>query len=489
MTKDIPYDLWQPVIGLEMHVQLNTKSKLFSSAANHFGDEPNTNISFVCTGEPGTLPTLNREAVKKAIRFGLAVNAKIEPISIFERKSYFYPDTPRNFQITQMAKPVLTGGTIITEMEGKTKEFSLHHAHLEDDAGMLKHFSSFAGVDFNRAGVPLLEIVSTPTMHSPKEAIAYVTAIKAIMEYINASECNMEEGHLRVDANISVRPKGETGLRNKTEIKNMNSFAYLEMAIAAEITRQIRIYSENPHTDMNILVPQMTYRWDSVEKTIVEMRKKESAEDYRYFPEPDLMPLIITQKEIDEIAKTMPELPYERFLRYVKDFEISEYSAAQLITDKHVADFFEEALKECPNARALCNWITVEFAGRLKDSNKTVAAFGIKPSHIAKLVNMIEQGKINGKIAKKVADDMILSPKEDPETIVKNNPEYRPLSDAGLIEELVDTVILQNPQSVLDFKAGNFRALGFLMGQIMKLSQGKCDPQMANDLLRQKIAN
>jgi aspartyl-tRNA(Asn)/glutamyl-tRNA(Gln) amidotransferase subunit B len=263
---DIAYELWQPVIGLEIHVQLNTKSKLFSRAPNRFGDEPNTNISDVCTGQPGTLPVLNKEAVRKAVQFGCAVHAKVAHFSKFDRKSYFYPDSPRNFQITQFDQPIVIGGTVTADVEGETKHFFINRAHLEDDAGMLKHFSTFAGVDYNRAGVPLIEIVSEPCIHSPKEAVAYATAIKAIMEYLEASDCNMEEGSLRVDANISVRLKTEKTLRNKIEIKNMNSFSNMEMALESEIRRQIRLYTMHPHEDPSKVINKGTYRFDPEKK-------------------------------------------------------------------------------------------------------------------------------------------------------------------------------------------------------------------------------
>src|SRR3990167_8844934 len=258
--KDLPYDLWEPVIGLEIHAQLNTRSKIFSPAPNHFGDEPNTNISYVCTGQPGTLPVLNKEAVRKAVQFGLAIGGTISPISTFDRKSYFYPDSPRNFQITQFETPLIRKGSITADVEGKTKVFQINRAHIEDDAGMLKHFSTFAGVDYNRAGAPLIEIVSEPCMHTPKEAAAYAAAVRAIMLYLDACDGNMEEGSLRIDANISVRPKGEDALRPRVEIKNMNSFSFLEMAIESEISRQIALYIANPETPHLTLIPPGTYR-------------------------------------------------------------------------------------------------------------------------------------------------------------------------------------------------------------------------------------
>jgi len=480
-------DFWEPVIGLEVHVQLNTKSKIFSSAPNRFGDEPNTNISEVCTGQPGALPVINQEAVKKAVQFGLSIDSEISLLSTFDRKSYFYPDSPRNFQITQFEHPIIIGGMVVADVGGESKEFAVKEAHLEDDAGMLKHFPSFAGVDYNRAGVPLLEIVSQPVIRTAKEAVAYVMAIKSIMEYLDASDCNMEEGSLRVDANISVRPKGETTLRARAEIKNMNSFSLLEMTIDSEINRQIRIYTANPHEDFNKLIQPGTYRWDPEKKETILMRKKESAEDYRYFPEPDLPPLIITKDYVASIKKVMPELPHERYKRYLEEYKFSEYSASILINDKNLSDYFEQAYKVHPNAHALCNWITVEFAGKLKEKGETLLSLGISATHVAKLVKMIDDQTITGKIAKTVADDMIAFPDKDPEEIVKSNPDYMPLNDVDVIEGIVDQVVKENPQSVEDYKKGKKKAFAFLVGQVMRHTKGKANPQIVNDLLQKKI--
>jgi aspartyl-tRNA(Asn)/glutamyl-tRNA(Gln) amidotransferase subunit B len=488
MHRDLPYELWQPVIGLEIHVQLNTKSKLFSSAPNRFGDEPNTNISVVCTGQPGALPVLNREAVRKAVQFGLSVGAQISRISHFDRKSYFYPDSPRNFQITQFETPIVRGGSITAPVEGEMKTFRIDRAHLEDDAGMLKHFSTFAGVDYNRAGAPLIEIVSEPCMHSAKEAAAYAMAIRALMLYLDATDGNMEEGSLRIDANISVRPKGETELRPRIEIKNMNSFTFLEMAIDSEIRRQIALYTSHPHRQPIELIPPGTYRWDPSTKETVLMRKKESADDYRYFPEPDLVPVVLSEEYIDQLHASLPELPQDRMRRYVSDLNLTEYAASTLINEKQLSDYFEEALKSCHNARMLCNWITVEFAGRLKESGKKLIQLGIPASHVAKLVQMIESNKITGRIAKSVADEMVASPGLDPEAIVRQNPDYQPMEDLASIEPIVDQVLAENPQSILDFKAGRDKAFAFLVGQVMKLTRGKASPQTVNELIRNKIS-
>ncbi len=478
---------WEAVIGLEIHAELNTKSKLFSCAPNRFGDEPNTNITEVCTGQPGALPVLNKEAVRKAVQFGCAINSQIAKFSKFDRKSYFYPDSPRNFQITQYEEPIVLGGTIIAEVEGEEKEFAVNRVHIEDDAGMLKHFSTFAGVDYNRAGVPLIEIVSEPCIHTAKEAVAYAMMVRAILQYLDASDCNMEEGHLRFDANISVRKKGETGLRNKTEIKNMNSFSYMEMAVNSEIARQIQEYLKHPDKPHKQVIGQCTYRWDAAEKKVVMMRSKEQAEDYRYFPEPDLVPIILTDAYIESIRSTLPELPLQRERRYVHDLALSPDNAFILASDKPLADYFDKALAHCQNPRSLCNWLIVEFAGRYKDTGKSLLNSGITPENVAKLINMIDKGTITGRIAKTVADEMVANPGKDCEAIVKENPDFQPVSDTKEVESLVDKVLMENPQSVSDFKAGKEKAFSFLVGQVMKLTRGKAPPDLVNSLLNQKI--
>ena len=478
---------WEPVIGLEIHAELNTKSKIFSAAPNHFGDEPNTNISEVCTGMPGALPVVNKEAVRKAVQFGCAIGAKVATFSQFDRKSYFYPDSPRNFQITQYEHPIVIGGSIVAVVGDVEKEFQVNRAHLEDDAGMLKHFTNFAGVDYNRAGVPLLEIVSEPCMHSAKEASSYALAVKAILDYIDASDCNMEEGSLRVDVNISVRKKGETGLRNKIEIKNMNSFSNLERAVAFEIKRQILEYEKHPDKNPFDVITPATYRFDPERNETILMRRKEAADDYRYFPEPDLLPLILTPEYIKEIRKTLPELPLEREKRYVATLALAPHQAFSITYDKEIATYFEECLKHCSNAKSLANWIITEFPGRLKEEGLTLPHTAITPLHVATLVNLIDRGVINGKIAKSVADDMVAHPDKDPEAIVKENPNYQPITSREAILPIVDQVVASNPQSVQDFLAGRDRAFAFLVGQVMKQTKGSASPELVNTLIHEKI--
>lgn len=479
---------WEPIIGLEIHAQLNTASKLFSSDRNRFGDEPNTNISEVCVALPGTLPVLNKEAVRKAIQFGLAIRGAVQLWSRFDRKSYFYPDCPRNFQITQFDHPIVLGGHVTALVDGAEKEFAITKVQLEDDAGMLKHFSSFAGVDFNRAGVPLIEIVSEPCMRSAKEAVAYAMAIRSILDYLDASDCNMEEGSLRFDVNVSVRKFGEPKFRNRIEIKNMNSFSNLELAIDHEIDRQIAMYEASPDKNPGDVVEQCTYRWDPDLGATVLMRTKEDAEDYRYFPEPDLLPLVLTKQEVDFENERLPELPLEKERRYVQQFELSAQQSYFLTSDKKTATFFEEALLTCHQPKAVANWIAVEFTGRLKEQGKAIWESGLRPCDVGELVAMIQEGTITGKTAKSVADEMVASPGLSPRAIVERNPAYRPFQDTQLLQKIVTEVIDANPQSVKDFLSGRDRAFAFLVGQVMKRTQGSAHPDQVNALLKEAIA-
>ncbi len=475
---------WQAIIGLEIHVQLNTKTKLFSFSANHFGSEVNTNISEICTGQPGSLPLVNEEAIKKAILFGLAVNAEISNIITFDRKSYFYPDSPRNFQITQFEHPIIKKGKISIDLENERKTITINHAHLEDDSGMLKHFSSFAGVDYNRAGVPLLEIVSDPVMYSSKEAVLYIKALKSIMEYINISNCNMEEGSLRVDANISIRRKSEKKLRNKTEIKNLNSFTFLEKAIETEIKRQILIYEEND----NAIIESCTYRWDQPTKNNILMRKKEMANDYRYCPEPDIPPIFITKDIVEKIKQNLSELPQARLNRYVQVYNLPKDLSFILVDDKDLSDFYEKALETTQNKKLLCNWLITEFLGRAKAKEVSFLSLNLNPQYIGELINLIDKEIITGKIAKKIADEMILNPSKNPKDIVKENPNYKPIDDS-LVLPIILQVIKDNPQSIKDFKQGKNRAFGYLVGEVMRLTKGKANPAFINKILKEKINN
>lgn len=479
---------WQPVIGLEIHVQLNTKTKLFASSANRFGDEPNTNISTVCTGQPGTLPKLNKEAVDKAIKLGLALGSEISEMSIFDRKSYFYPDSPRNYQITQFHTPIIVGGAIEAEVNGIKQSFSIKSAHLEDDAGMLKHFTNFAGVDYNRAGSALIEIVSEPCMHCAEDAVAYATALRELMLHLDITDGNMEEGSLRMDVNISVRPMGTQELRNRIEIKNINSFSFMQMAIESEVKRQIAAYTSMPHSSWDEIIPRSTYRFDTEKKETVLMRTKEAAEDYRYFPEPDLPPLHVSAHHIERIRAMMPELPSFKRRRFLDEFGLSHQVVEALLADPKLCQFFDEALFLCPHPKSLITWILVEFQGRLKEINKTLLSHGISAKHVADLVLMIESKEITGKIAKTVADRMVEHPHKSPKSIVDEDDNLKPMSDEGSIEALVTQVLDANPQSIIDFKNGKDKAFAFLVGQVMKLTKGKASPDLVNKLIKDKIS-
>lgn len=481
------FEEWEPVIGLEIHVQLSTLSKLFSPAPNRFGNEPNINISHICTAQPGSLPLLNKEAVYKAVQLGLAIDAEISLRSEFDRKSYFYPDNPRNYQITQFYHPLIQGGEVEVDVGGKPKVFKIRSAHLEDDAGMIKHFNSYAGIDFNRAGVPLIEIVTEPCFHSAEEACLFAQEVRSILEYLDVSDCNMEEGSLRIDANISVRKKGDAQLRQRVEIKNMNSFSNMELAIKAEFFRQVRLYVNHGENQQENLVKGGTYRFDPDKNEIVMMRLKDSVEDYRYFPEPDLLPLLLSEEYIEEVRKALPELPREKKLRYIETLNLTPYAAKVLIADRKLCQFFEETLKLCPYPRALCNWITIEFVGRFKENGTSFTTSGISPESVANLVSMIENKEITGKIAKMVADDMVKNPGLDSREIVRSNPDYKTLNDDRLIEKIIDTILENNPSSIEDYRNGKTKAFDYLIGKVMAECKGQADPVFIRDHLLKKL--
>jgi len=474
-------DNWEAVIGLEIHAELNTASKLFSSDCNRFGDEPNTNISEVSVALPGTLPVLNKEAVRKAIQFGLATQGEVQLWSRFERKSYFYPDCPRNYQITQLEFPIVKGGSITAFVEGEEKRFFLNRVQLEDDAGMLKHFSSFAGVDFNRAGVPMIEIVSEACMHSAKEAVAYAQAIRSILDYLDVSDCNMEEGSFRFDVNVSVRKKGETELRTRSEIKNMNSFSNLEQAILFEIKRHIALYESSD------VVDQATFRWDPDTSRTILMRTKEDAQDYRYFPDPDLLPLILTQKEVDAEKQYLPELPLDRERRFCREYGLSTQQSYLFTADRKLADYFEETVKMCDNVKMVANWIAIEFAGRFKEMGISIWESEIQPKDVGELISMIQEGTITGKIAKSVADEMVKTPGVSPKEIVKSRPEFQPFQDMEKLKKIVEEVVLEHPDTVEAIKNGRDRSFAFLVGQVMKRTRGSAPPEQVNKLLKESM--
>ena len=474
------------VIGLEVHAELKTKTKAFCSCSTEFGAEPNTHVCPVCLGMPGALPVLNKRVVEFAIRAGLALNCNIQKFNKMDRKNYFYPDLAKNYQISQWDEPICLGGHIDIRVNGEKKRIGITRIHMEEDAGKLVHSgltistSDSSAVDYNRAGVPLIEIVSEPDMRSAAEARAYMEQLKAILEYTDVCDCKMQEGSLRCDANISVMPEGATEFGTRAEIKNLNSFRALERAIEYEVERQIELIEDGGH------VVQETRTWDDANGVTLSMRSKEEAHDYRYFPEPDLVPVNLDQAWIDEIKETLPELPNARKERLLAE-EVPEDNADIIVASKKVADYFDKGTKATKNLKALSNWLIGDVAGFLNAEGMEIddPEFKITPDHLGELVNLIDKGVLSSKLAKQVFAEM-LKENEAPEALVKKLG-LEQVSDAGELGKLVDEVIAANPQSIADFKAGKKKALGFLVGQIMKATHGKANPGMVNKMLMEKL--
>jgi aspartyl-tRNA(Asn)/glutamyl-tRNA(Gln) amidotransferase subunit B len=472
-----------PTIGLEVHCQLNTHSKLFSTAATSFGADANTEVQTVCLGLPGALPVLNYEAVKKAVKAGLALGGVIHERSRFDRKNYFYPDLPKGYQISQYFEPYCTQGKIEIEIAGKKKTIGITRIHMEEDAGKLMHSEDPAVhesyVDFNRAGTPLIEIVSEPDMESSDEAVLYLTELKKILEYIEVSDCNMEQGSLRVDANVSVRPEGTDQLGTRVEIKNLNSFKAVKAAIEYEIHRQSELIESGGK------VVQETRLYNAARDTTQSMRSKEEAHDYRYFPDPDLVPLILSKEDIENIRKELPELAQQKRARYVSELGLPEYDAGVLTAERATATYFEEVVRAGAPAKKASNWVMVEMLAIVKEQNKSLAEL-FPPAYLAELIQLIDSGVISGKIAKEVFAEMVASGKR-PKVIVEEKG-LSQITDEKAILEVVQTVIAENPTTVADFKAGKERALKHLQGEIMKKTRGKVNPQVANRLLAEELA-
>ncbi len=468
---------YETVIGLEVHAELSTESKIFCGCSTQFGAPPNTNTCPVCLGHPGVLPVLNRRAVEYAMKAALALNCEIAEHTKFDRKNYFYPDLPKAYQISQYDQPIGQNGWIEIEIDGRKKRIGIIRLHLEEDAGKSMHqeggFDTL--VDFNRVGVPLIEIVSAPDIRSPEEARLYLEKLRSILLYTEVSDVKMEEGSLRCDANISLRPVGQKEFGTKTELKNMNTFSGVQRALEYEEKRQAKVL------DAGHQVVQETRRWDENRKETVAMRSKEEAHDYRYFPEPDLVTLHITREWVDEIRKSLPELPDSRKARYVRDYGLPEYDAEVITASKKMADFFESAVATGADAKSVSNWIMVELLGYLNKNNLEIDQVKLTPQNLAKMVQLIEKGTISGKIAKTVFAEMLESGK-DPDAIVKDKGLVQ-ISDEGAIKEIVVKVVAANPQSVEDYRNGKERALGFLVGQVMKETKGKANPQLVNKLL------
>lgn len=476
---------YEAVIGLEVHTELQTTTKIFCSCKTSFGADPNTNVCPVCLGLPGVLPVLNKKVLEYAVRAGLALNCEISRFSKFDRKNYYYPDLPKNFQTSQFDLPICEHGYLDVEVEGEKRRIRITRAHMEEDAGKLVHHgtsitdSDYSLVDYNRTGTPLLEIVSEPDMRSAKEAVAYMEKMRAILQYVGISDCRMEEGSLRCDANVSVRPVGQKELGTKTEIKNINSFKGVERAIEYEAMRQAELLEDGGK------VVQETRTWDEKEGVTKSMRTKEEANDYRYFPEPDLVPFTVSDEYIENIRKSLPELPDARKERYMKEFGLSSEDAVFMTNDKATADYFEAAVDAGADPKACVNWLMGEFASQLSTDGIEIAKAPVSAENLAALLKLISKGTISGKIAKKVFATMW---KEggNPEEIVKAQGLVQ-ISDTAELQKLVDEVVGSNPKAVEDFKAGKKKAVGALVGQIMKATKGKANPRVINELLNKKL--
>ena len=475
---------YEPVIGLEVHVQLNTKTKIFCSCSTQFGAQPNSQTCPVCLGLPGVLPVLNEEVLKKGIIAGLALNCEVSQYSKFDRKNYFYPDLPKAYQISQYDMPICKNGYIEIPVENGTKKIGITRLHLEEDAGKSIHSEdkseNCSFVDLNRTGVPLAEIVSEPDMRSADEAYNYLQKLKSLIKYTGVSDVNMEEGSLRCDVNISVRLKGDEKFGEKVEVKNLNSFKAVKAAINYEIERQVDLI-ECGEKDK---IVQETRLWDNDKQITYSMRSKEDAHDYRYFPDPDLPPIVITSDFVDELKKLLPEMPDQKRERFIKEYNIPLYDAEVLTSVRQLAEYYEDVIDYGANPKKASNWIMSELLGLIDDPEK-IYEFPVSSKNLAELLKLIDDNTISGKIAKSVFRDMIETGEEAIAIIDKKG--LRQVTDTSEIESIVDRIIANNPQSVNDYKAGKDKALGFLVGQVMKESRGKANPQIVNELLINKL--
>jgi len=478
----------EPVIGLEVHVQLKTESKLFCRCSTAFGAEPNSQICPICCGHPGVLPVLNKKAVELLVKAGLGVGCEIVSHSLFARKQYFYPDLPKAYQISQYDKPLAINGHLtITTPDGKPKVIRIHRIHLEEDAGKLLHAIGsreldYSLVDLNRACVPLAECVSEPDLSSPEEAYSYLTTLKAIFQYLDISDCDMEKGSLRCDANVSLRPVGHKQLGTKAEIKNLNSFKAVKESILYEIKRQTEVLNTQGR------VIQETRLWDDQKSVTVSMRSKEEAHDYRYFPEPDLIPIQLTKDYLDQVRVSLPELPDKKKDRFVTDYKLTDYDATVLVGDQALAQYFEDATSVlgAQGAKPACNWITTELLGKLKSSKKSIQESPVSPRYLAQLVVLIQEGTISGKTAKDVFSEMFDTGRA-PEAIVKARGLVQ-VGDTATIEKWCEEAIAEMPKAVEEYKGGKERAIGSIVGLVMKKSRGKANPQLVNEILKKKLA-
>ncbi|WP_128895792.1 Asp-tRNA(Asn)/Glu-tRNA(Gln) amidotransferase subunit GatB [Longirhabdus pacifica] len=470
---------YETVVGLEVHVELHTKSKIFCGCSTSFGAPPNTHTCPICLGHPGVLPVLNKQAVEYAMKAALALNCTVATETKFDRKNYFYPDSPKAYQISQFDKPIGEHGWIEIEIEGKKKRIGITRLHLEEDAGKLTHMESGFGslVDFNRVGTPLIEIVSEPDIRTPEEAKLYLEKLKSILQYCDVSDVKMEEGSLRCDANISIRPFGQEKFGTRAELKNMNSFRGVQKGLEYEEIRQAEVLNSGNN------VVQETRRWDDAQNITISMRGKEESHDYRYFPDPDLVTVIIEDEWKQAVLGSIPELPDARKERYSSEYNLPSYDAEVITASKWLADFFEESLKYTKDAKAVSNWMMGELLGYVNANNLELSKLIITGKGLGEMINLIEKGTISSKIAKQVFKDMLETGKQ-PQQIVEEKGLVQ-ISDEGAIKSIVEQVVAANPKSVEDFKNGKDRAVGFLVGQVMKETKGKANPGLVNKIIKQ----
>lgn len=470
---------YQAVIGIEVHVQLKTDSKIFCSDGTQFDSSDNENTSPVSVGMPGTLPVLNTKAVDYAVKTGLALGCHIRQKSVFSRKNYFYPDLPKGYQISQYDEPICEKGSVEFEVDGQTKKVGITRAHLEEDAGKSTHFGQYTLLNYNRAGIPLLEIVSEPEIHSPQEAAEYCRTIRSIVRYLDVCDGNLEEGSLRCDCNVSVRKIGESKFGTKVELKNINSFRFVEKAIEYEIHRQIDAIENSEK------IVQETRLYDADKNRTYTMRTKEDAQDYRYFPDPDLLPVMVTDEKLKQIRSSLPELPLLRAKRFSQKYELSMHDALILTEEKDLADYFENAGQKCSNHKAVCNWILSELLRELNDHKLNITQSKVSTDQLAELIQLVDKGTISGKIAKTVFKD-VWDTGKNPEKIIQEKGLVQ-VSDPNEIAKIVDQVIQTNPDQVAEYKSGKTKVMAFFVGAIMKASKGKANPALVNDILIKKL--
>lgn len=470
---------YETVIGLEVHVELATKTKIFCSCSTEFGGAPNTHTCPVCTGMPGSLPVLNKQAVEYAAAVGLATNCTINQRCKFDRKNYFYPDNPQNYQISQLYQPICRDGYVEIDTSAGPKKIGIHEIHMEEDAGKLIHdeWEDCSLVDFNRSGVPLIEIVSEPDMRNADEVIAYLDKLRLIIQYLGASDCKLQEGSMRADVNLSVRETGAEKFGTRTEMKNLNSFKAIARAIKGERERQIELL------EMGRQVIQETRRWDDNKEASYTMRSKEDAQDYRYFPEPDLTPIIISDEWLAAIKARQPELRTQKLIRYKKDFDLPDYDAEIITSAKRMADIFEEATAVCGRPKKVSNWLMVETMRLMKEYGMEADDLRFSPENLAKLIQLTEAGTINSSVAKEVFEKIFLEDIDPLQYVEKHG--LKTVNDEGALREAVEQVLADNPQSVEDYHNGKEKAIGFLVGQTMKAMKGKADPGMVNQILKE----